>query len=154
MRFKYLDGYYILVCTRCDIIQSSPGLPGGHFFGADALIINWRAHADRSRPFSAAAFWKRSRSSAVTRTRTSKLRLSPSSLFGRPAICKRLYPQNSSRQGLTRRLFVDTIFSVERKDIKMIDPKEITDGITTGVEVRKQRGLEIAAIIWMGRERR
>jgi transposase len=28
----------------------------------------------------------------------------------------------------------------------MIDPKEITDGITTGIEIRKQRGMEIAAL--------
>jgi transposase len=36
----------------------------------------------------------------------------------------------------------------------MINPNEITDGITTGVEVRKQRGLEIAAIIPIDRKGR
>jgi transposase len=34
----------------------------------------------------------------------------------------------------------------------MIDPKEITDGITAGIEVRKQRGLEIAALARIDKE--
>ena len=50
MRYKYLDGYYILICTRSDTLSSTP-LRRGHFSAAASKIA--RAHADRSAPFAA-----------------------------------------------------------------------------------------------------